>query len=106
MPEVRASLRRGLLRIAVLDRRRIPGLVSLRVTRGGHEIHAVRTRVEKSVYRVRLRLRSRRGAGRRDVVCISAAYGSGLPGCRDKAEEESLVRLYPTAAQLRPARRR
>lgn len=106
MPEVRTTLSRGVLHVAILDRRRIPGLLAMRITRRGHELHAVRARVERSVFRVALRLRPRlAGAGGRDAVCVAATYGADLPRCKRDAQAESFVRLYPSRAQLRSGAR-
>jgi hypothetical protein len=109
MPEVRTGLRAGLLSIAVLDKRRIPGLLSVRVTRRGEEIYAIRTRVGKRVFRKALRVSPRRSAAKkakkRDVICVAATYGTGLAKCTSKSEGESIARVYPNRAQLRLARR-
>jgi hypothetical protein len=101
MPEVRSTLREGLLEIVILDKRRIPGLFAVRVTRRGNEVFATRARVSKSVFRKAIRLSpAGRGKGGRDVVCIAAAYGSTPPACSSKDEAVSIVRFYPSRKQL------
>jgi hypothetical protein len=84
------------VRIVVSDRRRIPGLIAIGVTRGGKEIYATRTRVGRRQFRTSVPLRRKPTPNR--LICIAAWYGTTLPKCDVGVEAESIVRIHPTAA--------
>jgi hypothetical protein len=96
MPEVTATINERVLKIAVRDARRIPGLVAIRVIRSNTEIYATRTRVSKRSFKATVRLPAQPSSARAGgVICVAAWYGDDLPTCDEKDEAQSIVRLRP-----------